>query len=123
MKKSELMVITHSKKLLSYIFTITDNAPIKYRYTFITRMQNLIMDAIECLYKANDLDLKDTRRLDNQKACKTKLKMLDYISEASKDYKVINMKQYINISKQIYVILNMVEGWINSDLKRKENLV
>lgn len=123
MKKSELQVITHSKKLLSYIFEVTEKAPLKYRYTFVSRMQNLIMDTIENLYEANDLDISDNNRIIYMRKAKTKLKLLDYVSESSKDFGCIKMKQYNYITKEIYSILGLLEGWINSDLKRKEELV
>ena len=123
MKKSELQVLTRSKKLLSYIFQVTDKCPVKFRYTFVSRLQNLIMDSIELLYEANDLDLNDVNRLKSQRKAKTKLKLLNYIAEAAKDYKCIKMKQYNYISLEIYSILSLIEGWINSDLKRKGDLV
>lgn len=123
MKKSELQVITHTKKLLSYIFQVTDKAPIKFRYTFVSRMQNLIIDTIEFLYEANELDIKDDDRLKYMRKAKSKLKLLDYISESAKDYECIKMKQFNYITKEIYSIMSLLEGWINSDLRRKEILV
>lgn len=123
MKKSELQVLTRSKKLLSYIFQVTDKCPVKFRYTFVSKLQNLIMDSIELLYEANDLDLNDVNRLKSQRKAKTKLKLLNYIAESAKDYKCIKMKQYNYISLEIYSILSLIEGWINSDLKRKGDLV
>lgn len=50
-----------------------------------------------------------------------KLKLLDYISEASKDAKCITMSQYSNISKEIYSVINLLDGWINSDNEIKKN--
>lgn len=50
MNKSKLMVITKSKKLLTYIITITEKSPVKFRYSFVTKMHNLGIEVIENLY-------------------------------------------------------------------------
>ena len=39
--KSELTVITKAKDLCSYIITITQKSPKQFRFTFVTRLQNL----------------------------------------------------------------------------------
>ena len=40
-QESELTVITRAKDLCSYIMTITQKSPRHFRYTFVTRLQNL----------------------------------------------------------------------------------
>ena len=121
MNKSELMVITKSKKLLTYITTITEKSPVKFRYSFVTKMHNLGMEVIENLYYANNLDLNSNKRIEYQNIAKVKLKLLDYICESAKDVKCITMSQYSNITKEIYSCLSLLDGWISSDSKRKEN--
>ena len=51
---SELIVITKAKELCSYVMTVTQKSPKHFRFTFVTRMQNLSLDVIENLYRAND---------------------------------------------------------------------
>ena len=123
MKKSELMVITKTKKLLSYIFQITEKCPVKYRYTYVSKMHNLIMEIIELMYYANGLELSNDKRREYQEKAKVKIKLLDYICEAAKDAKCIKMSQFEYITKEIYTIINLLEGWINSDNSRKETKV
>lgn len=53
-KESELTVITKTKDLCSYVMLITQKSPKHFRFTFVTRMQNLVFDIIENLIKAND---------------------------------------------------------------------
>ena len=120
MKKSELSVITSAKKLFSYITEITAKSPVKFRYSFVTKMHNLGMEIIENLYYANGISLGDNRRIDYQNKAMVKLKLLDYICEASKDVTCITMHQYDYISKEILSTLNLLNGWMNSDLKRIE---
>lgn len=116
---SELVVITNSKKLLSYITTVTEKSPIKFRYSFVTKMHTLAIEVIENLYYANMRDLRDERRLEHQNTAKVKVKLLDYVCESAKDVSCITMSQYSNISKEIMTVLNLIDGWINSDNARK----
>ena len=51
---SELAVITKAKDLCSYVVKITQKSPKQYRITFVTKLQNLSLDVIENLYRAND---------------------------------------------------------------------
>ena len=44
---SELIVITKAKELCSYVMTVTQKSPKHFRFTFVTRMQNLSLDVIE----------------------------------------------------------------------------
>ena len=54
-KNSELSVITQAKNLCSYVMTVTQKSPKQFRFTFTTRLQNLSLDVIEKLYRANEV--------------------------------------------------------------------
>lgn len=54
-KLSELLVITRAKDLCSHIMQVTQKSPKHFRYTFVSRLQNLSLSAIENLYRANDI--------------------------------------------------------------------
>lgn len=56
--QSELGVIVKAKDLCSYIMIITQKSPKHFRYTFVSRMQNLSLDIIEKIYKHKLLKLK-----------------------------------------------------------------
>ncbi|MDR2436734.1 MAG: hypothetical protein LBD17_01500 [Endomicrobium sp.] len=43
---SELSVITKAKELCSYIMTITQKSPKQFRFSFVSRLQNLSVDII-----------------------------------------------------------------------------
>ena len=53
-KKSELFVVTKTKELAKYLFTITEKSPKKFRFTLVVRLQNYILDALENIYFANN---------------------------------------------------------------------
>ena len=46
-KSNQLIVITKAKELCSYVMTVTQKSPKHFRFTFVTRMQNLSLDVIE----------------------------------------------------------------------------
>ena len=51
--QSELVVIVRAKELCGYVLTVTDKSPKKFRFTLVSRLQSYALDALECLYKAN----------------------------------------------------------------------
>ena len=53
--KSELQVITKAKDLCRYVMQVTHRSPKEYRFTYVVRMQNLALDVVQDLYRANDV--------------------------------------------------------------------
>ena len=124
---SELTVITKSKDLCSYVITITQKSPKQFRFTFVSRMQNLSLDVIEYLYIANDTFVMkgDTaawrQRLEFQHKAMTSLKLLSYFSLLALENKCIIQRQYEQISRQSVECMNLLGGWINSDKRRLQS--
>ena len=124
---SELTVITKTKDLCSYVITITQKSPKQFRFTFVSRMQNLSLDVIEYLYRANDTFITkgDTaawrQRLEFQHKAMTSLKLLNYFSLLALENKCIIQKQYEQISRQSVECMNLLGGWINSDKRRLQS--
>lgn len=71
-KPSELTVITKAKDLCSYIMTVTQKSPKQFRFTFVTRMQNLALSVIENLFLANDVFVAKMTRHLKKKGCRFK---------------------------------------------------
>lgn len=123
-KRSELTVITKAKDLCSYIMTITQKSPKHFRYTFVSKLQNLALSVIENLFRANDVfvvkqDVQAQKeRLGYQKAAMTDLKLIGYISLLSMEQCCILPKQFEQISKQVSDCQNLLGAWITSDRKR-----
>ena len=84
--QSELTVITKAKDLCSYIMTVTQKSPKQFRFTFVSRLQNLALSAIENLFRANDVFVSKTdmpsqkERISYQRSVMTDLKLLGYIA-------------------------------------------
>ena len=56
--QSELAVITKAKDLCSYVMTVTDKSPKRFRFTLVAKLQNYALNIIENLYRANEVFVK-----------------------------------------------------------------
>ena len=123
-QKNELLVVSKAKELCSYIVVVTGKAPKQFRFTFVTRLQNLALSVIEDIYHANDIFLQkgDTKhaeqRLDLQHRAITSIKLIAFMSEIFMKEKCIMFKQYEQIAKLTTDCQNLIGAWINSDRKR-----
>lgn len=121
---SELAVITKAKDLCSYIMTVTDKSPKRFRFTLVAKMQNYALNTIENLYRANEVyvskgdSVKAAMRVDYQHRALTELKLLGYISQLAMEQGCILPKQYEQITKKVSDCQNMLGAWLNSDRKR-----
>ena len=122
--KSELLIITKSKDLASYVLAVTQNSPKHFRYTFVSRMQNLVLDIIENLYRANDTlfrrgDQESFRvRQEYQHKAMTDIRLLAYIAQLAMEQKCILPKQFEQISIGTTDCLRILGAWISSDRRR-----
>ena len=123
-KQSELTVITKAKDLCSYIMTVTQKSPKHFRYTFVSRLQNLSLSIIENLYRANDVfvlkgdNILMRQRLEYQRKAMTDIKILCYFSMLAMEQGCILPKQFEQISKHGTECQNLLGAWMNSDRKR-----
>ena len=126
-KQSELAVITKAKDFCSYVMTVTQKSPKQFRFTFTSRLQNLSLDVIEALYRANDTFVTKEnvsareKRLEFQHQAMTDLKLLAYFSLLAREQNCILPKQYEQISRQGTDCQNLLGAWINSDRRRLQS--
>ena len=123
-RQDELSVITKAKELCSYIMTVTDKSPKRFRFTLVAKMQGYALNAIEHLYRANEVFVKKEdlqkiqERLEYQHKALTELKLLAYISHLAMEQQCILVKQYEQITQKVSNCQNILGAWINSDKKR-----
>jgi len=125
-KQHEMSVVMKAKDLCRYVMTITEKSPKQYRFTFTSRLQNLALDIIQNLYRANDTFITDEvnrtekmeQRLAFQHQALTDLRLLAYFAQLALEQKAILPKQYEQIALQSSDCMNLVGAWINSDRKR-----
>ena len=93
--------MTKAKELCTYIMETTQKSPKQFRFTFVTRLQNLSLDVIENIYYANEIfitkgDLKSAeKRLALQHKAMTTVKLIAYVAEMAMTHKCI-LLQNIN---------------------------
>ena len=77
------------------MFLVTERSPKKFRYSFVNKIHNLLIEIIELLYKTNSIDVMNVLRLSKQEEVIVKFQVLDYICELATRENVccfINMK-------------------------------
>ena len=123
--QSELIVVTRAKELCSYIMTVTQKSPKHFRFTFVTRLQNLSLNIIENIYRANDIFFGGKygmgnypERLEYQRKALTDIRVLAYFSFLAMEQQCILPKQYEQIARLSADCQHLLGAWINSDKKR-----
>lgn len=118
---SELIVITKMKKLASYIITVTEKSPKKFRGVFVNRLQNYCLDTLEHLIEANSLRKDSLKNKEKRKECQhkafVKMKLIGYISFLALESGCIIKKQYQQIALQNADCINLLVAWRKSDSK------
>jgi hypothetical protein len=124
-KPSELTVVMKAKDLCKYITTVTQKSPKQYRFTFTSRLQNLSMDIIENIYRANETFVGGPngkanlqKRLDFQHAALTNTRLLAFVAQMALEQSAILPKHFEQIAKQTEECQRLLGGWINNDKKR-----
>jgi len=123
--ENELTVITKSKDLCTCILTVTEKSPKRFRFTLVSRLQNLSLETIEHIYRANEVYMAVPdraaawgQRLDYQHKALTSVKLLGYMALLAREQSCILPKQYEQITRHVHDCQNLLGAWINSDRKR-----
>lgn len=118
--KSELTVITRTKDLCAYVMQVTQKSPKHTRYTFVNRLQNLCLDALTELVRANDVYVRQgdagtlRERRQHQQTAMTSLKLLDYVAEMAAEQGCILPRQYEQIARQSTECRALLGGWMKA---------
>ena len=111
-KESELLVFIKAKDLSAYILLISGKSPVKYRYSLLNPLINNSLEIIELLYEANELELKDIRRLELIRKARAILKTIDFLSSIAKDASCFTTHHVI--LEKIGVCSKYLQGYYNS---------
>ena len=123
-RQSELTVIVKAKELASYVLTVTEKSPKRFRFTLVAKLQLYALDAIEHLYRANEVYAAKgdaaaaAQRLEFQHQTMTDLRLLAYLAQLAMEQGCILPKQYEQVSRQVYDCRNLLGAWMGSDRKR-----
>jgi len=116
-RDKEMAVFTHAKKLSEYIFVITEKSPKKFRWSIISRLQNVSVELVEHLYRAN-FERDETTRLTFQKCAAVNLKIIDFYAETARKKQAITVRQTGILARHIAETEKLLNGWVKST-KRK----
>lgn len=111
-KSKDMAVFTHAKKLSEYIFVITEKSPKKLRWSIITRMQNISVEIIENLYRAN-LE-RGELSVEYQKRAYVNVQLLDYYASTAKTMQAINNHQMLVLGKSLLDVKKLLLGWVKA---------
>lgn len=96
--QSDLTVITKSNDLVNAVLGYTNNSPAKFRFSLTGRMQNLSLDILDNLYRANDYDSKDINELNQriilQRKVISSLKFLPQFAKLLSNRKLFLLRTY-----------------------------
>lgn len=105
----KLLIASKYKKMIEYIFKITDNYPHKY-FDLKNRIIDTSFDILEIIYISN-IDNS------NKKFIVPKIKMLDYYMKLSYKNNIITKRKYEVVSNYLLEIIKMIIGWSNEKTK------
>lgn len=124
-KESDLNILIKCRKLLEYIFIITEKSPKKFRFTLISRLQNGALSIMEHLIRANEVYVKDKtqensyrKRLGYQEEAMIDIKVLGYMAMIAREQECILPRQQEQIAAQLSECRKMLWAWMLSDKKR-----
>lgn len=122
---SELKVITQAQELLSYVFVITQKSPKKFRFSIVGRMQDLALEVLEKLFRANEIFPNGTHkeelaraRENLQEQAVTAVKLLGYMGFLAMEQQAITAKQYEVFSRHIANTQYFAKAWLTKDRQR-----
>lgn len=96
--------------------------PKKYRFTVVNRLQNLVIDILQHIQEANELDLSDPqefkeRRYEQKKAL-TKCKTVLFLIEISFENGLISKDQCEAWTNYVVEVKRMAASWRKKDRER-----
>ena len=123
-KKNDLAVIGKARDLCAYVMEATQKSPKAFRFSFVGKLQNLSLEIVENLLRANNTALdagmleEARRRADYQKEALVSSRVLAYMAEMAYSQECITMKQFEQISRLTSDVQNMIGAWMKSDTRR-----
>ena len=135
---SELAVITKARDLAGYVLNAVLKTPKIFRFTLASRLQNLALDVLEQLIRANEIYIgaengktmtaekaaetrrRIAKRAEHQQEARCALKLLCNIAVIAKEHGAITAKQLEQITKQSSETMALAVRWEQSDTKRFE---
>jgi len=85
-QQSELAVFTRAKELSKAVFLVTQDAPKKFRFSLVSRLQDLSLEVVGRLYRANEIFI-DPAALSGKPSAGVKGRMVPEVKSGCPDDK------------------------------------
>lgn len=108
----ELQVYKASYDLLKNIFELVKQFTKEYKYTIGEKLKNEALEMMINIYRANT---RQQKKEILQKA-RENLEVLRLLVRLSKDLKIINVRHFVDINKQLEDISKQLSGWQKSSV-------
>ena len=107
-----MTIYIKTKDLISYTFNMTENNsfPKKARFTFVNRIQNIVLDIYSTLLKVNEIPICERKSLFIEVLSNTKI--LLFLIELCLNYKYINFHQCEVWSKHCLNVKYLIAAWL-----------
>lgn len=107
---------------MDYLFKACESSPKKFRYSFVMKIEQILLEIEESLISANMTRLEDKRRREYQEDVKIKLVTLSAILRIAMNQKCISFSHYENATKLIADTTSYLDKWMISDETRRKSL-
>jgi hypothetical protein len=109
--KDDLTVIYKAQMLTKGIFLVTQNAPVKYRWSSVSKLQNISLQILQNLLMANELPANSARRQELQLQGIAQLRIIDTFFEIAREQNCMRKDQYEYLIKIVHDCLNLTRAW------------
>lgn len=113
-QNKEMTVFIKAKDLIDYTFVMTDSIkrfPKKMRFTFVNRMQNLVLDIYTKLLKTNEMPIRQRHPI--QVDILSDINVLLFLIELSFNKNCIDEKQCSLWTKKALDVKYLTAAWMN----------
>jgi hypothetical protein len=114
-------VLNKAKDLASYIFQITQNSPVKFRWSIISKLQQYGLNLVEQIFLANELT--GEQRLKFQKSALSQLSLLNYMVEFANQNDAIKSDKLPKVASKSQDVQNLLYAWIKSQTIKNQSSV
>ena len=116
MSVGELTVVTKTYDLTLWLLTQINKLPRSYRFVLGDRIENTTLDILELLLEATY----ERDRGGVLKRANLKLEKLRYLIRICKDLKLINLKSYEHLARQVNEVGMLIGGWARQQRRKQD---
>jgi len=116
---SETKIYAKTYDFILWLFPQTLKFPKSHRFVLAQRIENTLLDFLECIIEANA----EADKLPLLKKADVKLEKLRTLVRLSKDFKFMSLKAYEYAAGELEEIGRMLGGWIRQNRTRNRSLV